>query len=302
MGIKTSRADEPAHVYIENDKCTLCGQCVNICGGKPLYISDGKVQVDQSRLFGCIGCGHCMAICPQNCITVEGRCLSPNDMFDLHELESKADYSELTGLMMTRRSVRRYLDKAVEQDKINKILEAASSAPSGYPPSDVQVLVINGRGKVKQFAFDTIDAISGMKWVFSPIMQLLLRPFVSKEIVESFKTFLYPACNFFTASKEKDEDYLLYGAPTAILFYGSPYSDPCDPYIAATYAMLAAESLGLGSCMIGSVGPFLKRSKKLRRKYKITGQVNEALVLICGYPAIKFQRGIKRTFADVKYL
>jgi len=40
-----------------------------------------------------------------------------------------------------------------------------------------------------------------------------------------------------------------------------------DAHISATYAMLAAESLGLGSCMIGSASPFLVRSKQLLQKY-----------------------------------
>ena len=46
-------------------------------------------------------------------------------------------------------------------------------------------------------------------------------------------------------------DLLFYGAPCVLLFHQSPYADPVDGHIACTYAMIAAESLGLGTCMIG---------------------------------------------------
>ena len=50
----------------------------------------------------------------------------------------------------------------------------------------------------------------------------------------------------------------LYDAPVALCFYGSPCCDPAGPVIAATYAMPAAESLGLGTCMIGGNDPFIQ--------------------------------------------
>ena len=301
MTIMTSRAKGTAQILIDHEQCILCGRCVNVCCGKPLYMADGKVQIDQERLFGCIGCGHCMAVCPKNCIKIKGRELSPDDCFDLPDNAARAKYPELKSLMSGRRSVRRYLDKAVEQDKIDEILDAAASAPSGYPPSDVKVLVINGREKVTRFAFENIEYSSKFRWMFSPLMRILLRPFVGRAAVESYENFIYPALGFFVEARSKGEDWLLYGAPVAMLFYGSAYSDPCDPYIAATYAMLAAESLGLGSCMIGSVAPFLRHNKKLKEKYGIAQDMREGLIVLFGYSAVEFRRGIRRTFADVKY-
>ncbi|MBP1663624.1 MAG: nitroreductase [Bacteroidetes bacterium] len=84
-------------------------------------------------------------------------------------------------------------------------------------------------------------------------------------------------------------------------FYGSPYCDPADPIIAATYVMIAAESLGLGTCMIGSVHPLIqygKKAEKLRKKYQIKYKSREGLFVIFGYPAVHYNRGIMRTFAS----
>src|SRR5659263_51870 len=86
-------------------------------------------------------------------------------------------------------------------------------------------------------------------------------------------------------------------------FYGSPYTDPADPIVAATYAMLAAESLGLGTCMLGGIHPLIqngKKARKLREKYKIKYQSREGLFVIFGYPSVKYKRGIERTFASVE--
>ena len=61
---------------------------------------------------------------------------------------------------------------------------------------------------------------------------------------------------------DKGINKINYDAPLAMYFYGSPYCDPADPIIAATYAMIAAETLGLGSCMLGAIHPFIQKGRK----------------------------------------
>jgi nitroreductase len=94
----------------------------------------------------------------------------------------------------------------------------------------------------------------------------------------------------------------MYDAPLALYFYGSPYTDPADPIIAATYAMLAAESLGLGTCMLGAIHPFIQSGKaadKFRKKQGIRFKSKEGLFLIIGHAKVKFKQGINRSFANV---
>ena len=117
-----------------------------------------------------------------------------------------------------------------------------------------------------------------------------------------FKEFIKPLIQIYTGSMEKGIDYVTYKAPLAIYFYGSPFTDPADPIIAATYAMIAGESLGLGTCMIGGIHPFIQnggRAKKLREKYGIKFKSREGLFVIFGYPKVKYSKGIRRTFASV---
>src|SRR5665648_1010030 len=88
-------------------------------------MADKKVIRTEYPLFGCIGCGHCMAICPTGAIEIHGRELSPDDLFDLPKKEMAAGYDELLNLLKRRRSMREFKDLPVEKALIDKILNAA---------------------------------------------------------------------------------------------------------------------------------------------------------------------------------
>lgn len=79
-----------------------------------------------------------------------------------------------------------------------------------------------------------------------------------------------------------------------LIFDHSPFADPVEASIACTYAMLAAESMGLGSTMIGAAPPVLKRDKSLCRQLGIPHGNSPSLALILGYPAVAYRRGIRR--------
>jgi len=302
MAIPTARYSETATVSIDYEKCKACGLCVKVCKGAPLYLENDKVRVDQTRYFGCIGCGHCAAICPTGAIIVEGREISPTSFMDIPAEENRAGYEELMSLMLARRSIREFEDREVEQEKIDKILAAASTAPMGIPPSDVEVLVIKGKEKVREFSDDLLKLIKSQKWIFSKPVLLLMRPFMKREEYEVVDKFMYPAIEAFEEMRKENTDYLLYEAPLAMYFHVSPYADPADPLITATYAMLAAETLGLGSCMIGTIGPMLKNGGKgVKEKYEINTRNQPGIVVIFGYPAVKYRRAIQRNLAQVHY-
>jgi hypothetical protein len=97
-------------------------------------------------------------------------------------------------------------------------------------------------------------------------------------------------------------DWFFYDAPLALYFYASGYADPADPLIPATYAMLAGESLGLGTCMLGFPAYAIQYHRKLRAKYNLPQKIQPGIVVIFGYPALRHSRALKRRFAQVQYL
>jgi nitroreductase len=99
--------------------------------------------------------------------------------------------------------------------------------------------------------------------------------------------------------RRQGRDLLFYDAPAVLLFHHSPYVDASEAMIACTYAMLAAESLGLGTTMIGAAAPIIMRKRELCQQLGIPDGNKPAIALILGYPAVHFRRGVIRRFASV---
>jgi len=301
MAIITSRTNENGHITISYDHCNSCGLCVKVCKDFSLVMKDDRPVINDKPLFGCLACGHCMAVCPTQAIVVSGREMSAEDLIDLSGMKEKSNYENLMNLMIGRRSIRDFKEIEIPEEVIDQIISAAASAPMGLPPSDVNLLVIKGKENVRNFSFDVIDYFSKVKWLFSDFLIWIWR-LTGKETYQLMKSFVQPLLQFFPESKAKGENYLLYNAPLALYFTASPYSDPADPYIPATYAMLAAESLGLGSCMIGSVHPMIRYgAKKLKTKWNIPQKSPAGIIVIFGYPKYKYKSGIRRSFARVTF-
>lgn len=301
MAIITSRTNENGRVSFNYDLCNSCGLCVTVCKDFSLQMENNKPVISDHPVFGCMACGHCMAVCPTRAIEVSGREMSGDDLIDLSEIKVKTNYDQIKNLMIGRRSIRDFKDKEIEDELIEKIIESAGYAPMGIPPSDVQLIVFRGKDKVREFSFDVIDYFNKISWLFSDQLIWIWRLF-GKESYQLMKSFGNPLVKFMVETKAKNENYLLYDAPLAMYFTASPYSDPADPYIPATYAMLAAESLGLGTCMIGSIHPIIQYgAKKLKQKWHIPVKAPSGIVVIFGYPKYKFKSGIKRSFAEVTF-
>lgn len=302
MAIPTSRTKEAADIFISEETCTGCGLCVKVCGDESLIIENGIAAKSNNALFGCIGCGHCMAICPEDAILIKGREVASSDFFDLPDREKATGYEQLSALLNRRRSMRKFSNKEIDKEMIEKILVAARTAPMGLPPSDVNVMILDSREKNRAFAREFCEYMEGMQWFVSEWFLTLMRPLWGKVNDEMFRGFIRPMVKLFPRKMREGENVLNYDAPLSMYFYGTPYTDPADPVIAATYAMIAGESLGLGTCMIGSVHPFIQNGKKarlFREKYNIKYMSKEGLIVLFGYPAIKYRKGIRRTFANI---
>ena len=154
MTIPTSRTTESPEIKINTELCTGCGLCVSVCSDASLTIENEKAKRSNTSIFDCFGCGHCMAICPTGAIEISGRELSPEDLYDLPDKEGISSYEQLLALLQRRRSIRKFKDKNVELELIEKILAAAKTAPMGLPPSAVNVLIFDSKEKTRAFAKD----------------------------------------------------------------------------------------------------------------------------------------------------
>jgi ferredoxin len=299
MPVSHSLYNEAGTVTIDHSSCTRCGDCTRICPTEVLRLEEESVQVHAESMFGCIACGHCMMVCPTGSVQVTGRGISPSDLVQLAPPEERADGKALTALMQARRSVRRFKEEEPAPELLQRIVTMAASGPMGIPPWDVGCVVIQGRGRVQALASDIIKEYAGFLKIFKPWLLALMRPFMKRPAYEQMSGFIVPLAEAYVEGRRQGRDLLFYDAPALLLFHHSPYVDASEAMIACTYAMLAAESLGLGTTMIGAAAPILARKRGLCRRLGIPQGNKPAIALIIGYPAVHFRRGITRRFASV---
>lgn len=299
MPVSHSLHSEAGTVTIDHAACTRCGECALICPTEVLRLEEGRVQVHTESMFGCIACGHCMMVCPTDSVRVIGRGISPSDLLPLAPSEERADGKALAALIQARRSVRRFKEEEPTPELLQRILAMAASGPMGIPPWDVGCVVIRGRNRVQELAGDIVTEYKGLLKLLKPWLLALMRPFMKRPAYEQLRGFILPLAQSYVDGRNKRRDLLFYDAPTVLLFHHSPYVDASEAMIACTYAMLAAESLGLGTTMIGAAAPIIMRKRELCQRLGIPEGNKPAIALIVGYPAVHFRRGVTRHFASV---
>jgi FMN reductase (NADPH)/FMN reductase [NAD(P)H] len=139
-------------------------------------------------------------------------------------------------LLLERKSIRAYEERLVPDDMKAKILEAAFRAPTAGNMMLYSIIEVSDQ-KTKDTLVRTCDN----------------QPFIAKA----------PLVLLFLADYQKWFDYfVLSGAEELCRARGTPMRKPeegdlllacCDALIAAHTAVIAAESLGLGSCYIGDI-------------------------------------------------
>ena len=106
---------------IDSELCIACMQCASVCIRDNIIVEDVAQEVGSN----CFECGHCMAICRQNAITLksfEGR---EDRIEDYNPCEIPVEYDDLLQLLKQRRSIRCFKDEKIDEATFDKLFEAA---------------------------------------------------------------------------------------------------------------------------------------------------------------------------------
>jgi nitroreductase len=214
-------------------------------------------------------------------------------------------YEEFFDFVRRRRSVRVFKDKPVEREVIQKIFDAAATAPMGFPPHSTEVVVIADPEELEFLLEQLVENYTKtLKAFSSPIGRAILRLAAGAESYHSLKHHILKiASHANDVYRENGADNYMRGAPVLMLFHGNrrALSYEENAHLICNYAMLAALSLGLGSTIIGLIPPVVDRSKMLRERYGIPKDNKVCTSLVLGYPKYRYRRGIRRDLADVQY-
>ena len=191
--------------------------------------------------------------------------------------------------ILTRRSTRKYKSDAVEEKKLDQILQAARQAPSGGNNQTSHFLVIRNRDVLRKLIGMTEAAFAGME--------------ITEDTYASLK-------HAITASKRGGYVFC-YNAPVLIAVanrrdYGNNMAD-CA--CAIENMMVAANALDLGSCWINQLR-WLNEEPALVEYLQSLGMKEDERIygaVIIGYPAtesglpnrnLMAQKGNEVTFID----
>ena len=270
---------------LDPQKCVGCGLCVKVCEGLMLTIGeDHKPHMADSEAWngrGCWGCQHCLAVCPNGAISIWDK--HPEDSL-LPPGPEAAD--TLAALMVNRRSHRRYLDRNVDPQLVEKILRLISNLPTGGNRQALEYTVINDKEYLKQ-----VMAICYKK--MEELDQKGIYPF------DTGKDFY----DFLKKSEEdvRPNDLFLCSAPNLFIAHEEVPENSCWNHtkvfecgVASAYFDLLCAANGLGAVMLSYFVGFLNNAPELWELFGIPKNHCVAAVVGFGYPELHYSRGVQR--------
>lgn len=130
---------------VDRERCTQCGQCVGDCPSRIIVMDgEGFPSIAPEKEANCLGCEHCLAICPEGAISILG--YRPEESLLLKG--GYPDPLQLETLIKGRRSVRRYRPENLDPELLNKLLDVAWHTPTGVNSRQVRFTVLDDRDKV----------------------------------------------------------------------------------------------------------------------------------------------------------
>ena len=164
--------------------------------------------------------------------------------------------NEVISAILNRRSTRVYKPEQIEEQKLEIILECAFNAPSARNAQPWFLSVVQDEQLLKTFKKSFLDFVGKNREMFPHIDPL--------------------------------GDYdIFYGAPTVVFVFGDQ-TKPWHPYDCSFLGQnitLAAESMGIGSCIVGLVKTLFDdpNSRDLIRQLKAPAAFTPLFAVILGY-------------------
>lgn len=266
---------------IDPEKCDNDGICALEC---PTHIinmtKQGPALIAGAEAF-CIQCGHCVAVCPKGAFGLET--LSPDQCMPIKN-ERLLTTDQTEHFLRSRRSVRRYKNRAVPTTILENALQIACCAPTASNRQIVKWLVVHQKPDVVKVGSHVID---WMRYV------LKTRPQIAQ---------LYNMENLIL-EWDRGRDMICRDAPMLVFAYASDEfaSAAADCHIALAYLELALPGFGLGSCWAGYVTTGVKQWPDLAKELKLPEKHTCHGALMLGFPKLKYYRAPERKAPDIQY-
>ena len=203
------------------------------------------------------------------------------------------DTVQLVRLMASRRSCRNFLDKPVDRSILDDLVKIGCTAPSGTNcqlwtftilPNREAVLTLGK--KVRDF-YAKLNSMAEKKW-----LRLGLKLVGKPELERYYQGYYEKVKEGLAEFEQTGVDRLFHGAPAAIVVGSRPGATlpKEDAMLASQNILLAAHSMGLGSCLIGMAVEAMKNDRKVQKAIGIPGDEIVYSIIALGYSAEHYQR------------
>ncbi len=285
-------------IQVDAEKCTGCGQCELVCPHNCFAVAGGVATIISSN---CLECGHCLAACPVSAISVVALA-DPLYFETFTELEGVAvpepgGVPELVRLLRSRRSVRNYSAKPVPLSLLQYLVKIGTTAPSGTNSQLWTFALLEHRADVIGLGDGVAHFFKKLnKKAANPVLRGLARLFAGDSLGRYYRNHYKAIKHGLEAWFDRGEDQLFHGATAAILVGGlKKASCPCEDALLATgQILLAAQQMGLGTCLIGFVVEALRHDAGLREVVGVGSDEEVYAVIALGYSAEKYLRPAPR--------
>ncbi len=260
-----------ALLSIDQDKCKQDGLCAADCPSR-IITFEGPGHYPEMVRGGeafCLRCGHCVAVCPHGAMDHAEVPLAQCPDIDPALALSPAQAEQF---LRSRRSVRRFKDKPVEREVLQRLIETARYAPTA---GNAQVLVwrvIDDPQQVREIAGEVIGWMRGL--------------------IEDPNATVMPYMPQLVRGWDNGDDTILRSAPCLVVAMAPSASrhGMVDLTLALSYLELAAPLRGLGTCWAGLLQGALKSTPELRQRLGITEEYPYYYPMMIGYAKSRYFR------------
>jgi nitroreductase/Pyruvate/2-oxoacid:ferredoxin oxidoreductase delta subunit len=279
---------------LDKEKCTACGLCAEVCG-LDVIVRNGNTYPTINRAVYCHACGHCVALCPQNALSMQG--LASDEFAPLRAPTIAPP--DMEAFLLTKRSCREFQDRPVEKSVIEKLINVARMAPTSINCQERAFIVVTNADEIATLRTALTRHARSMLRLIKLAASRPAALFLSPETQQHMR---HLRADFEVALRHMDNggDYIFHNAPCLIFFTGVKM-DPSgrDHALGAQhYLMLYAETLGLGTCING----YAQSAPKVLAKHLNVPQAHTIYgATMLGYRKYTYRKSVHRKPASVVY-
>ncbi len=286
-------------IRIDSTKCIGCGFCFDVCPNYVFAPAESRVITVRYPEQCCI-CGHCVAICPENALIHEKMLAEKFDDLPATRISPE----NMRNLFLSRRSTRAFMDRPVSKELIEQLIEVGTHAGTSSNGQTENFIVIQDQKLLSNLEKMVIDVVwnTGLKYLGDIAGQNLAKTQIGEEMVRQSVPY------HFIIKNRRDNNQLagliFRNAPVVIVIHGlrTNLLSRGNCWVAARNIEIMAQTMGLGTCLVGFLSIAAHFSKEIGKLLGIPDNQNIYSAVMVGYPRHNYQKRAPRKERQVHWI